>query len=75
MEPSDLAFFTSQELIDELMRRKTFLGVVIHSDQELRNSDWSQEKVFKVRFNENLDALKASRLLGRVSQYIDQSHD
>jgi hypothetical protein len=75
MEPSDLAFFTSQELIDELMRRKTFLGVVIHSEEDLRNSNWSQEKVFKVRFNENLDALKTSRLLGRVSAFIDQSHD
>jgi hypothetical protein len=71
MEPSDLAFYTTQELIDELVHRATFLGVVIHSGQELRDQDWSQETLFKVRFNSNLSNEEASHLLGTVSRHLD----
>jgi len=57
------AFFTTKELIEELMRRKTFLGVVVHSEQELRGPHWTGEKMFQVHLNENLDPAQASRLL------------
>src|SRR5690349_21607573 len=30
VEPSELELYTSHELIAELMRRKTFLGVIVH---------------------------------------------
>lgn len=33
-----LAFFTTQELIEEIVNRTTFVGVVIQSDQEHKNS-------------------------------------
>lgn len=72
MTPDDLALFTSQELIDELMRRKTFLGVVIHSEQEAKTEDWPEERIFKVRFNANLDAEQTGRLLGVVAEYLDR---
>lgn len=65
-----LAFFTSQELIEELMRRKTFLGVVIHSVEEHKQEAWD-ERTFKMHFNENLDLGRASRLLDTVAEYID----
>jgi len=74
MQPTDLAFFTAKELIDELMRRKTFLGVVVHSQQELRDPHWTGEKVFQVHLNENLDSAQASRLLDIVAEYMDQNH-
>jgi len=74
MQPTDLAFFTAKELIDELMRRKTFLGVVVHSEQELRHPHWTGEKVFQVHLNENLDSAQASRLLDIVAEYMDQNH-
>ena len=71
MEPSELTFFTTQELIAELMSRRTFLGVVVHSEEELKQDPWSEERTFKVHFNGNLDSGKASRLLDTVSEYMD----
>ena len=41
---NDLAFVTSQELVNELMRRKTFLGVVIHAEGDVRGP-WVRPKV------------------------------
>jgi len=72
MNQDELALFTSQELIDELMKRKTFLGIVVHSEQEAKTDDWPEERVFKVRFNANLDAERAGRLLAVVAEYMDR---
>ena len=72
---SDLAFCTTQELIDELLRRKTFLGVVIRSDQEYRCGNWGEERIFKVHFNENLSAAQAGRLLDVVANHLNDSAD
>lgn len=72
MNQDDLALFTSQELIDELMRRKTFLGVIVHSEQEAKSDVWPDERIFKVRFNENLDRERTSRLLAVVAEYMDR---
>jgi hypothetical protein len=74
MQPPDLAFFTSHELISELMRRKTFLGVVVHSEHELKATQWPDEQNFKVQFNSNLTAEKVSRLFSKLSEYIDLNH-
>jgi len=71
MQSPDLAFFTAQELIEELMRRKTFLGVVVHSSEDWKDGHWGDERTFKVHFNENLENSQASRLLTRVADYMD----
>jgi hypothetical protein len=71
MQPSDLAFYTAQELIEELMRRQTFCGVVVHSADEHKCESWGDERMFKVHFNQNLDTTRASRLLDTVSEYMD----
>jgi hypothetical protein len=72
MQPSDLELFTTKELVDELMRRTTFLGVVIHSEEELKNQKWSGERIFKVHFNSNLDAPQTCRLLDTVADYMNR---
>jgi hypothetical protein len=74
MQTSELAFYPTQELIDELMRRTTFLGVVVHSEGELRDKDWNGERLFQVRINNNLDVAQAGRLLDAVAEYIDVNH-
>lgn len=74
MDGSDLAFFTTNELIAELMRRRTFLGVVVHSEDEAKQPGWGPERVFQVHFNGNLDAPQTARLLERVSEYLDLNH-
>jgi hypothetical protein len=70
MDHSELAFYTTQELINEILRRKTFLGIVVQSEEEYRNQDWGQERMFKVQFNNNLTNSQASRLLDSVAEYM-----
>jgi hypothetical protein len=72
MQPSDLELFTTRELVNELMRRKTFLGIVVHSEQELKSESWTGERIFKVHYNSNLDAEQACRLLDAVADYMDR---
>ena len=40
MNGADLAFYTTSELVTELMARKTFLGVVLHAEKEVRHRPW-----------------------------------
>ncbi len=75
MEASDLELYTAQELIAELMRRKTFLGIVVHADQDCKAERWSGEGLFKVHYNGNLDAAEAGRLLDRIGEYIGRQGD
>jgi hypothetical protein len=70
MNPGDLELFTSQELIDELMRRATFQGVIIHARDGVKSPSWSGERVFRVRYNANLGSARATRLLEVVSRYM-----
>ncbi len=74
MDDTDLAFYSTEQLIDELMRRKTFLGLVIHADEELRHTRWQGDKVFKVHYNSNLGLEQASRLLETISESIQRDH-
>ena len=70
MPPSDLELHTTQELIEELMRRKTFLGVVVHSPQGLKGGGWTGERVFTVHHNANLGPDEAGRLLDVVAEHL-----
>ncbi|MFO0888679.1 MAG: hypothetical protein U0790_05960 [Isosphaeraceae bacterium] len=70
MNPTDLELFSTADLIDELLRRTTFQGVVIHSHDEARSPHWSGERIFRVRHNANFDTEQVGRLLDVVSQYI-----
>jgi hypothetical protein len=73
MHADELELFTTEELIGELLRRKTFQGVVVHSEDDYRRPEWSGEKVFHVHFNGNLDADEVSRLLNVVADHIQFS--
>ncbi len=70
MSDRDLEFFATEELIDELLRRTTFQGVVVHSREEAKNQDWDGERMFSVRFNGNFEAQEAGRLLEVVSRHL-----
>lgn len=72
MQGSELAFYTTRELIDELISRPTFLGLVVHSEDELKNRNWNGEKVFRVRFNSNLQSEEAGRLLELVGNRLEE---
>ena len=68
---SELAFYTTQDLIRELMSRQTFYGVVVHSAEDHKRDAWQDERVFKVHFNQHLDSERASRLLDTVAEYMN----
>lgn len=70
MESSELELFTTQELIAELMRRKTFLGVVVQSEQEMKEPNWGETRTFRVHHNSNLTGPEAGRLLDRIAEHI-----
>lgn len=72
---SELEFCTTQELIDELMRRRTFLGVVVQADGDHRGGGWDDEKLFRVRFNENLSPEEVARLLGVIAGHLEREAD
>jgi hypothetical protein len=72
MQAGALELYTARELIDELMRRTTFLGVVVHSEEEFKNESWVGERIFKVHFNSNLDREQAARLLDAVTTYLER---
>lgn len=71
METGELAFFSTEELVSELVRRTTFLGVVVHAEGGWKGDAWGEERTFKVQFNSNLDTAEASRLLGQVAEYLN----
>jgi hypothetical protein len=73
MDFGDLELFTTQELIGELLRRKTFLGVIVHSETDLKGA-WEEEHTFRVHFNSNLTAGETSRLLDVVAESIDREY-
>ena len=70
MDHSELAFYPTQDLVNEILRRKTFLGVVIQSEEEYRNQNWGAERMFKVQFNSNLTNEQASRLVDSVAEFM-----
>ena len=70
MQPNDLELYSTKDLIDELLRRSTFQGVIVHSRDEAKTADWDDERVFNVCLNANLDIEKAGRLLGVVSHHL-----
>ena len=74
MPASDLEFYTTRELVDELMRRQTFLGVVVQSHDDYRNHEWTGERIFNIHFNSNLDTEQVCRLLQTVAGYIEKNH-
>ena len=75
MESSTLDFVTTQELIAELVRRKTFLGVVVHSTDELRADRWRGERVFRIQHSHSLDLDEAGRLLGVIADRMSEQQD
>jgi hypothetical protein len=56
-QPGELELFSTEELINELMRRTTFQGVIVHARDGAKS-------------RQNLAPEEASRLLDVVSQHI-----
>jgi hypothetical protein len=70
MEANELAFHSTQELVDELLRRQSFCGVIVQAADDNRQAEWPAERIFKVQFNRNFDSDRAARLLDVVAEYM-----
>lgn len=71
MMPEELDLFSTQELIDEIVKRSTFQGIIIHAVDDAKSREWEGERVFRLRFNNNnLGSDEAGRLLDVVSRHI-----
>jgi len=70
MDSDGLELRSTTELVEELLRRTTFQGVIVHSHDEAKSRDWSGERIFRVRHNSNFDTEEVGRLLEVVSQHI-----
>jgi len=70
MDSDSLELRSTTELVEELLRRSTFQGVIVHTQDEAKCRDWTGERVFRVRHNSNLDTEEVGRLLDVVSQHI-----
>lgn len=70
MNLGDLELIATRELIDELMRRTTFQGVIVHALDEAKSADWEGERLFAVRHNATLGTEEAGRLLDVVGQHL-----
>lgn len=73
MHAVDLELCTTRELIEELVRRQTFLGVIVHAEEEFKSRHWNRQRRFKVLFNANLSTEQACGLLDRVSEHMDEN--
>jgi hypothetical protein len=72
MPPTDLELYSTRELIEELVRRTTFLGVVVHCGEEFRGPWTHGERSFRVHYNANLEDAEARRLLSVVSEQMER---
>jgi len=70
MNEGQLELFATQDLINELLHRSTFQGVIVHAVNGAKHRHWAGERVFAVEHSANLDTEEAGRLLDVVSQYI-----
>jgi hypothetical protein len=70
MNAGELEFFATQDLIDELLRRTTFQGVVVHAVEGAKSRHWDGERRFAVNHNANLRTEEVGRLLNVISEYI-----
>jgi hypothetical protein len=66
----DLELFTTEELINEIIKRKTFQGVIVHAEGDFKNHAWRGAKNFKVHWNNNLERREAGNILERMSHAL-----
>lgn len=69
--PGELELYGTDELVDEIVRRSTFQGIVIYAKDGVRSRDWAGERIFSIRLNENLEAEEAGRLLDVICRHIE----
>lgn len=68
-EQNYLHSFTSEELIRELLNRTTFVGIIIKSENEAKNTQ-TRHKHFVVNASDNLNPHQVYTVLDSVAQQM-----
>jgi len=74
VDQSELSFFTNQQLIEELLRRTTFVGAVLFSKDPIKNGDWGDERTMTIQFNDNLSPDEAIRLFEIAAERVESAY-
>ncbi|WP_165248344.1 hypothetical protein [Paludisphaera soli] len=70
MTVRELELYATEDLIEELLGRTTFQGVVIHSRDDAGNHPRPDETTYSVRFNRNFQTEEVGRLLDVLSRRL-----
>lgn len=71
MTVRELELYATEDLLEEVLRRSSFHGVVVHSrDAAGNHRAESEEHTFSVRFNQNFETEEVRRLLDVVSRRL-----
>ena len=72
--PMDISFFTTEELVKELLSRASFAGVIIYGKQESQEGNWdSNRRDYRV-VKRNLSSDQALKLIsGAAHVYSGQA--
>lgn len=66
----ELELYTTEQLINEIIRRKTFQGVIVHAEGDFKDRPWRGVKDFKVHWNDNLKKKEACEILSGMSHAL-----
>tara|TARA_Y100000034_G_scaffold82375_1_gene98700 strand:+ start:4219 stop:4464 length:246 start_codon:yes stop_codon:yes gene_type:complete len=70
LDENELAFYTNEELVQELMKRETFLGMVVYADSPESISDDDIQADFKL-YGKGFSPQQAQSLLSNIVDQID----
>jgi hypothetical protein len=75
MAPDELSLYTAEELIDELMGRSTFQGIVIRAEDSYKGGPWKGEQTYKASWTSNLGDARIEQVLEQVAQGVRRHNE
>ncbi len=69
---NNLELATTKELVDELLTRSTFQGIVIHATDAYKGGEWGNEKDFLIHMNDNLSNEERVRVLETFADHLKE---
>lgn len=65
----ELSFYTTDELIVEILKRATFQGIIVRAE-DFRGHEWQGKKKFNVLWNGNLSNEEVTRVIEVISEAL-----
>ena len=65
-----LEFYTTEDLIKEIINRTTFQGIILQAENDCKNKNWRGKKTFKIHWNENLTKKEVIEILQSTAESL-----